>query len=118
MAPNQCGVRVSNSAAGWGPSTRSESVYGLFCVPSRGPGNPRSKKCSQSGWRFQSAPKVRHKGPFRGSTVSVRIASVQVRPGFCQQSNAFDVVRHREELEGAKLIEPVSLAEQTGRIAG
>src|SRR5699024_5737743 len=35
-----------------------------------------------------------------------------------ERGNALDVVRHREQLETAKLIEPVSVRKQAGRIAG
>jgi len=66
---------------------------------SRPEGSPRSA-AGQS--QSQSAPKVRPKPGFSRSAPTPRFASPQVRATFCQQSDAFDVVRHREDVHDAE----------------
>ena len=123
------GSERPSAATKWppGPWTRSEPSTGRSARPQAvttavPTGRARRHKPSP---RTQSEPKVSLKARSRDSRPRAQIASPQVRAGFRQQRDAFDVVRHREQVEGpqrrqrvAVLGEDRDVAGQRGGVAG
>jgi hypothetical protein len=67
---------------------------------------------------IQSEPRVSLKADGESPTPSARFASPQVRPGFRQQCDALDVVRHGEDVERPQRAEPVAEPLQRGQVTG